>query len=148
MMAENSARTRTGLAGLSVSYSHAHYKTTQRSRKSVFDFAQTQRRSAPTPSVFVLKSFTLFGDNLAFSLGLSGLRSRSAVVMKVQSFKGLSPGITKSQPRAAKHLSGSVCKTPALAAGTSSALWGLTPLDRGTLTGFWTGHPSQINGGQ
>ena len=39
MMVADSAPTRTGLADLSVSYSHANYKTTQPSRKSLLHFA-------------------------------------------------------------------------------------------------------------
>lgn len=38
MLVENCARTRTGLAELSVGYSHANYKTTQPSRKSLLHF--------------------------------------------------------------------------------------------------------------
>jgi len=48
---ENCAPTRTGQADLSVSYSHANYKTTQRSRKSPFHFAKflPHWRSPPIP---------------------------------------------------------------------------------------------------
>jgi hypothetical protein len=51
-MVENCAPTRTGLADLSVSYSHAKYKTTQRSRKSPFHFAKRQSvKSCEEPKI-------------------------------------------------------------------------------------------------